>query len=122
MLLPQRESGIPGEVSDAPPASRWSNPEPRYRVDAIVRRFSRGTRPLLNFHYDAAAVTVNVALSDDADHAGGRLLAVLDEGVTVLRRVAGEATVHPSSVLHAVSAMEAGVRYSLILFFHLPER
>ena len=66
-------------MSDAPPASRWSNPEPRYRVDAIVRRFSRGTRPLLNFHYDAAAVTVNVALSDDADHAGGRLLAVLDE-------------------------------------------
>jgi hypothetical protein len=128
MFTSQRASGISRELSDgesdALPALRSSHPAhdptPSYRVETFVRRFSRGTRPLLNFHLDSAAVTVNVALSDDTDHSGGRLLVVLDDGVQVLDRVAGEATVHSSSVLHAVSAMEAGVRHSLIVFFHAP--
>ena len=123
MLYSQRESGVLAEGTDAP-ADRWGSPEPctepEWRVEVFVRRYSRGTRPLMSFHRDACAVTVNVALSDDAAHSGGRLLAVLDDGVQVLKREAGQATVHPSDVLHAVSAMEAGVRYSLLLFFYNP--
>ena len=95
-----------------------AQPAARYRVEYFVRRYSRGTRPLINFHRDGCAVTVNVALSDDAAHRGGRLLIVLSDGVRVLHREAGQATVHPSSVLHGVSAMESGVRYSLLIFFH----
>ena len=118
-LASQRESGVPGETSDLAPANRWTNPEPRWRVELFVRRYSRATRPLLNFHRDACAVTVNVALSADEAHTGGRLLAVLDDEVQLIVRDEGEATVHPSDVLHAVTAVEAGVRYSLLLFFFL---
>lgn len=95
-----------------------AQPAARYRVEYFVRRYSRGTRPLINFHRDGCAVTVNVALSNDEAHTGGRLLIVLSDGVRVLHREAGQATVHPSSVLHGVSAMESGVRYSLLIFFH----
>ena len=35
---------------------------------------------------------------------------------TVERRM-GDATVHPSSLLHAVTAMQTGTRYSLIVFY-----
>ena len=86
-------------------------------VEAFVRMYSRGTRPWIPFHNDARAVTVNVALSDDAAHVGGRLLIVAEGEVRAVERVEGEATAHVSSVTHAVSAMGAGCRYSLIMFF-----
>ena len=35
-----------------------------------------------------------------------------------MQRDEGEATVHPSTVLHAVTCMTSGTRYSLIVFFH----
>lgn len=112
--LPAQLAAQRGTSEVGAPAGRS---EPRYRVELFVRRYSRGTRPLLNFHRDACAVTVNVALADDAAHEGGHLLAVLDDRVRLLSRAEGEATVHPSTVLHAVSGVTSGVRYSLLLFF-----
>ena len=41
-----------------------------------------------------------------------------DDELEELARGQGEATVHPSNLLHAVTAMQSGVRYSAILFFH----
>jgi hypothetical protein len=65
-------------------------------------------------------VTVNVALTDDASLAGGRLLGVYAGAVHTIRRSEGEATVHSSLLLHAVSRMRRGMRYSLIMFFAFP--
>ena len=48
---------------------------------------------------------------------GGVLLGVYNGSVRALARRAGDATVHPSSLLHGVSRMHAGERYTLILFF-----
>ena len=62
-------------------------------------------------------MTVNVALSDDAAHSGGKLLAVCNGEVRALERDEGGATVHSSKLLHGVSKMTGGTRYSLILFF-----
>jgi len=90
----------------------------QFRVEAFVRRYTKGTRPWNVFHKDRAAVTVNVALGDDLAHGGGRLLAVFDGALQEIVRQEGEATIHPSSLLHAVTSMTWGVRYSLILFFH----
>mmetsp|Transcript_48580 Transcript_48580/g.96873 ORF Transcript_48580/g.96873 Transcript_48580/m.96873 type:complete len:119 (+) Transcript_48580:1242-1598(+) len=91
---------------------------PRFSVDSIfVRRYTRDTRPYIGFHCDSAAVTANVACSDDENHSGGRLVCVVDGKVQTITRREGEATVHPSSVLHAVTAMQSGIRYSLIVFF-----
>jgi hypothetical protein len=100
------------------PSRLSARSEPPSRVEIFVRRYTRGTRPFIPFHCDKAAYTVNVACSDDALHEGGRLLCLLDGSLEELRRTEGEASVHPSSLLHAVSAMTSGVRYSLIVFFH----
>ena len=96
-------------------------------MEIFVRRFSASTRPWIKLHADVAAVTVNVALTADGDDpttgdetdGGGRLLAVYDGAIRTVARQAGDATVHPSSLLHGVGRMaEGATRYTLILFFH----
>ena len=97
----------------------------------FVRRYSTTTRPWIPFHCDSAAVTVNVALSGDGGMEGGRLLAVYAGAVREVGggdgRREGEATVHASSLLHAVTRMTEGgggdrYRYSLIAFFDEVQR
>ena len=85
--------------------------------EMFVRRYSMETRPWILFHPDAYELTVNVALSSDDAHGGGHLLGVYDGGVRALLRCEGTATVHSSKLLHAVSRMTHGTRYSLICFF-----
>jgi len=86
-------------------------------VEIFIRRFSAATRPWIKMHADVAAVTVNVALTSEQDSPGGSLLTVYDGAVRAVDRRAGDATVHPSSLLHGVSRMHEGERYTLILFF-----
>ena len=91
-------------------------------------------------------MTANIALSDDAAVEGGDLLGLYAGAVRAIRsrtispisplfppaqplhlplisprslisRAAGEATVHRSSLLHAVTRVQRGSRYSLIMFF-----
>jgi hypothetical protein len=88
-------------------------------VDVFVRRYARDDgRRGLGFHADGATRTCNVALSDDDPGGGGRLVVVAGGAVAALPRRAGDATLHDSTLLHAVTAVRPGaVRYSLILFF-----
>jgi predicted 2-oxoglutarate/Fe(II)-dependent dioxygenase YbiX len=83
----------------------------------FVRRYSPATRPWMDFHSDRASITLNIALNAESEHTGGRLLAVEREAVRFCQRTEGTATVHSSRLLHAVSRMTGGVRYSLILFY-----
>ena len=85
--------------------------------EMFVRRYSVDTRPWNPFHTDAYEVTVNVALSADSGHGGGALLGVYDGQVRAIPRAEGDATVHSSKLLHGVTAMSHGTRYSLIVFF-----
>ena len=74
-------------------------------------------RPWFGFHCDRAALTANVALADDSRHVGGRLLALVDHALLEIQRGEGEAIIHPSELLHGVSSMRSGTRYSLIVFW-----
>ena len=64
---------------------------------------------------------MNVALGDDGSFEGGHLLVLSDGAVRRVARAEGEATAHTSSLLHAVTMLTKGVRYSLIIFFGEPE-
>ena len=101
-----------------PPMGASAERLPRLAVyQAFVRRYTATTRPWFTFHTDSADLTANIALSADAGHAGGALLGLLEGTVQHIERGEGEATVHPSSLLHGVSRMRGGVRYSLIVFY-----
>lgn len=112
--LTRRFNELPSRAEHAPRAMDL--------VGAFARRYSADTpnddQPLTSFHFDSAAVTVNVALTDDATLAGGgRLLGLVGGAVRAIERGEGEATVHSSSLLHGVTRVREGVRYSLIMFF-----
>ena len=81
-----------------------------------VKLYSPETRPFNELHTDSSALTINVALSDDDDCEGGALLACDGGGMRAIRRRAGDATTHGADVLHGVSNVVAGQRYSLLVF------
>ena len=96
--------------------SHGAIPEPRNSAQIFVRRYTPDTRPWNPFHVDSARVTLNVALSDEASCDGGELLALHEDGLHFLVRGEGDATVHSSTLLHAVRRLASGARYSLIIF------
>ena len=85
-------------------------------AEVFVRRYTADSRPWTPIHVDTSRATINVALSDDASHGGGDLLACYDGAVRRSGRGEGEATVHAATLLHGVGLMRWGVRYSLIVF------
>ena len=112
--LPGRFSASGGD-DGRPPAA------PPLLIERVfVRRYAAAERPWFRFHMDTATLTANVALAADECHDGGRLLALLGGRLRSIERKAGEATVHPSSLMHGVSRMRGGVRYSLIVFYEAP--
>ena len=85
-------------------------------VEVFVRRYTPHTRPWHPFHQDRAAITVNVALSDDCAHGGGRLVGIFADGAAGFERSEGCATVHLSRIVHGVTRMTHGIRHALIVF------
>ena len=118
-----REFAMASRVDDSGANVAHSSPQPVAEElviqRAFVRRYAETERCWFTFHRDTAELTANVALASDADHDGGKLLVLLGgEGLLAVERGEGEATVHPSSLMHAVTRMRGrGVRYSLIVFY-----
>jgi len=88
------------------------------KIDIFLRVYSPETRPFIAFHADTCAYTVNIALNNNDDFDGGRLLALHGGTLKELPRHPGSAILHAGNVVHGVSRIERGTRYSLILFFH----
>ena len=87
-------------------------------TDIFLRRYSADTRPFIKFHCDHALVTLNVALAADPQaEDGGQLLVVSGNKVEAISRLQGEAAIHCSDLLHAVSRIRKGTRYSMLIFF-----
>ncbi len=65
-------------------------------------------------------LTIVVQLSDPASYDGGTLELRPDSNVTGAARTRGTATIFPSFVLHRVTPVTAGTRWSLTLWAHGP--
>ncbi len=89
------------------------------QVEVFLRMYSPDMRPYISFHTDNCSITANVALNDDSEFVGGRLLAITDNELRIIPREIGAAFVHCSQLVHGVSRIESGVRYTLILFYHM---
>ena len=88
------------------------------RMEIFLRMYSPQSRPYIAFHSDVSSYTVNIALNEDSRFEGGRLLALSGDGLTVPSRALGTAILHSGNLVHGVSKIESGTRYSLILFFY----
>jgi hypothetical protein len=81
--------------------------------NAIKLRRTTATGKCVNFHTDEAERTMLVALNDELEYQGGRLVFATHKGFVEPRRSAGSLTIHTGRVLHGVSALVRGVRYGL---------
>jgi len=99
-------------------APKVADPLDAYReVYMFLRIYAPDKRAFIPFHHDTSDYTVNVALSDDAAFSGGRLLVLQGDGLRAIERTEGRAVLHAGNVVHGVSRIAEGTRYSLILFF-----
>src|SRR5262249_37313616 len=87
------------------------------RIEIFLRMYSPQTRPYIAFHSDVSSYTVNIALNEDTSFRGGKLLALTGAALTVPARAVGPAILPAGNLVHGVSKIESGTRYSLIMFF-----
>ena len=69
----------------------------------------------INLHTDFHRRTMQVPLNGDDEYDGGKLVYVTKNGMHWPHRPAGCATIHDNTILHGVSELRGGVRYSLFL-------
>ncbi len=93
-----------------------------------VARYGAERQGHFDWHSDIGAgnwaakrkLTIVVQLSDPADYEGGTLELQPDSNVTKAPRTRGTAIVFPSFVLHRVTPVTLGTRWSLTLWSHGP--
>ena len=85
------------------------------RFDTIKLRRAVGAvqGPTVGFHTDFSKRTMQIALNDESEYDGGRLVFATAEGFVKPARPRGSVTVHVNSIVHGVTALTSGVRYGL---------
>jgi hypothetical protein len=68
---------------------------------------------MINFHTDVSQKTMQVALNDETEYEGGRLLFVSKGILNAPERMIGTVTIHDNTIVHGVTLLESGVRYGL---------
>ena len=92
-------------------AGGWDDVVRRGRVK--LRRCAAHGR-CIPFHLDDTTQQVmQVPLNGDDTYVGGRLVFASPQGTCVPVRPAGSATLHNCKIVHGVTALQTGVRYSL---------
>jgi PKHD-type hydroxylase len=99
-----------------------------FAESAQIARYTEAARGHFGWHSDIGAgalaarrkLTIVVQLSDPADYSGGQLELQPDSHVHAANTAMGTATLFPSFVLHRVTPVTAGTRWSLTLWAHGP--
>lgn len=106
------EVGIPDKFYDR--LCKLHSSQERVR---IALRRTQETQGWIDFHCDGAYATrtVQVCLNSDSDYEGGRLLFFAQGKCHVPKREEGFVSIHKRDILHAVTRLISGVRYSLFI-------
>ncbi len=99
-----------------------------FSESAQVARYDARDQGHFDWHADIGAgtlaarrkLTVVVQLSDPGDYTGGTLETRADSNIAAATRVQGSAILFPSFVLHRVTPVTTGTRWSLTLWAHGP--
>lgn len=86
------------------------------RVSIALRRTEK-TKGCISFHCDGgyATKTVQVCLNSDTEYEGGRLLFFAQGKCFCPKREKGFVSIHNRDILHAVTSLRSGIRYSLFV-------
>merc|ERR1712048_1187917 len=82
-------------------------------TDEFILRRTEASKQCIPFHKDVPRQVLQVPLNSPDEYLGGRIVYVTNKGFESPARVAGSATIHDDSMIHGVTRMESGTRYSL---------
>ena len=84
----------------------------------IAIRRTQASEYSIPFHLDAeeeGGQTIQLCLNDKSEYTGGDLVFLNNKGVHIPERKRGSMTKHSCYILHAVTRLHSGVRYSLFI-------
>ena len=84
----------------------------------LALRRTKPTGGCIPFHLDAleeGGQTVQICLNDQNEYVGGRLVFLTKDGISIPERKKGDMTRHTCFVLHGVTRLHSGIRYSLFV-------
>jgi hypothetical protein len=88
----------------------------RLGYSLFLRLYSQETRSQIPFHHDISDYTCVIALNDQSDFSGGDFIMLNGDNLEKASWKQGEALLHSGNLIHGVSKMNAGKRYSLVMF------
>ena len=87
--------------------------------NTIYIRKVTGNNSLIDFHKDYSKQTMKIALNDHSEYIGGDLVYLSDGLIHKPEQVKGSITIHTNDIIHGVTPIISGVRYSLFIL-HTP--
>jgi hypothetical protein len=89
-------------------------------IGIFLRIYSPQTRPYIAFHHDICRYTCVVALNDKREFAGGHFVMLANDRLQCASWQEGTALLHAGNLIHGVSRLTEGTRYSLVMFINTP--
>ncbi len=90
----------------------------KLQLNMFLRMYSPTTRSYIAFHSDICRYTSVIALNNQDDFHGGRFVMLADNQLQFIPWQTGKALLHSGNLIHGVSRLTKGVRYSLVLFYN----
>ena len=87
--------------------------------NSIYIRKVLGDKSLIDFHKDYSKRTMKIALNDPTEYEGGDLVYLSDGCIHIPEQVKGSITIHTNDIIHGVTPIVNGCRYSLFIL-HTP--
>jgi len=85
------------------------------QIDIIKFRRVKGNGQCINFHLDYSKQTMQISLNFEEEYIGGKVVYATTtmEGLLIPNRLPGSAVIHDNSIVHGVTTLHSGYRYSL---------
>jgi hypothetical protein len=84
-------------------------------ISKIKLRRVNGNNSYIDFHKDYAKKTLKIPLNSHREYNGGDLIYLTDGEIHVPKQNLNSMTIHDTNIIHGVSAITEGIRYSLFI-------
>ena len=81
----------------------------------IARRVQQNPKSCIPFHLDHSQKTLQVPLNSENEYEGGRVIYLFKDTFEIPKRTPGTCCIHTDNIIHGVTPITKGIRYSLFL-------
>lgn len=83
--------------------------------NTIYIRKVKGNNSMIDFHKDYSIKTLKISLNKESEYKGGHLIYLTNGKINKSEQKIGSITIHTNEIIHGVSPIISGIRYSLFI-------